>query len=109
MVLLPGDPDALKGNHPIRSHIRFLGGWRSYAVLRASVPWRVGWIIPDGNGGEICEVSRIVIKSRAKMLCGPFETRFFALDAESGIQLNLDMVDSGRLGRGDTNRDIVLL
>ncbi|HWQ59778.1 MAG TPA: hypothetical protein VN420_01370 [Candidatus Fimivivens sp.] len=109
MVDLPGDPDALKGNHLIRSHIWFLGGWRSYAVLRASVPWRVGWIVPDGNGGEICEVSRIIINDEVRMLICPHDTKFFALEASTGHQLTIDKVDGGRLGKGDPHRDVMLL
>ncbi len=92
MVALSGDPDALKGNHPIRSHIRFLGGWKEYVVLRAAVPWHVGWIVSDGMDDEICEVSRIVIDGWVKMLLGPYQTKFFAIEADSGNQIFLDIV-----------------
>ncbi|MEI6649815.1 MAG: hypothetical protein WCL23_00075 [Candidatus Moraniibacteriota bacterium] len=108
-VTLSGDPDALKGNHPFRSHIWFLGGWRRYAVLKACIPWYVGWIVPDGNGGEICEVSRIPIDGKVRMLLGPEDVSFFAIEADSGHQLIIDMVGGGRLGKDDKHRNAMLL
>jgi hypothetical protein len=100
---------ALKGNHPIRSHIWFLGGWREYIVLKACTPWYVGWIVPDGDGGEICEVSRIPIDGKVRMLLGPDEAIFFAIEVKTGIQIHLDMVGFGRIGKGDKYRDVMLL
>lgn len=108
MITLAGDSDALKGNHRIRSHIWFLGGWTKYVILCASSPWRVGWIVPDGKDGEICEVSRIVINRRVKMLVGP-QTRFFAIEENSGYQIHLSLYDNGRLGKDDRYRDVLFL
>ncbi|NTW15658.1 MAG: hypothetical protein HGA38_04825 [Candidatus Moranbacteria bacterium] len=108
-VVISGDPNALEGNHPIRSHVRFLGGWKKYVVLEAPVPWHVGWIIPDGKGGKICEVSRLVIRHRVKMLIGPYETGFIAIAAESGKQTRPSAIGYGRLGEGDLHRNITLL
>jgi len=109
MIVLSGDPDSLKGNHPISSHIRFLGGWTEYAVLRASVPWHVGWIVPGVRGSEVCEVSRIIIDGRVRVLLGPHQTKFFAIEVDSGNQVELNLVDIGHLGRSDPFRDVMLL
>ena len=111
-VFVSGDLEAMEGYYPIRSHIRFLGGWKRYVVLSASVPssfWHVGWIVPDGKGGEICEVSRIILNGRVRTLIGPYYTRFFAVDAKSGDVVSPSVVGRGFLGKEDPNRDITLL
>ena len=78
-------------------------GWRDYSVLQpADQPFYIGWSSIDAQDGHHVDtaVHRLRVDSdRIRMLNGPSSerTNFFAVNLD-GDQVNLDIVDSGRLG-----------
>ena len=106
MVHCSGVPSAMRRINPIY-HLQIFGGWRDYVVLSptdTARPWRVGWITYDRIG-----VSRILLHSPARTLIGPADVSFFAIDGETGEQLPLMKLATGRVGEGGTYMKTPLL
>lgn len=94
-VTVSGDPTAWRLPGGFRHFPWF--GWQRYVVLRPKTwaeTWFVGWIAPDAIG-----LSRIPIVGPARVLRGPDEALFFAVDA-AGQRLALEEVGRGKLGDG---------
>ncbi|NTW13788.1 MAG: hypothetical protein HGA31_02025 [Candidatus Moranbacteria bacterium] len=96
MIRSAANPDALKGDHPILSHMPIFGGWRDYIVIEpvSGRDWYVGWIV----AGSKAELSRIRLSGPIRVLVGPSVTFHFGFDAETGKQVPLNKIGSGRIG-----------
>lgn len=89
-------------------HVPVLGGWRRYVVL---VPesnlyrrWLVGWIAEDARG-----VTCLPLRGPVRMLLGPKDVAFFAIDVESGEQIVLTKIAKGIVGQGGPYAHVPLL
>ena len=81
------------------------GGWKNYIVLQPQVnpkAWFIGWVT-GGTGG----ISRIPLKGRVRMLIGPGDVEFFAI--ENGRQITLLKGGRGKIGQGGPNGKLPLL
>lgn len=90
----------------IRFHIPILGGWRKYVVLNTAMKttWFVGWITETR-----CGMSRIPLHGPVRMLIGPGDVTFFAINARDRIQINLYQIGEGRIGDGGRHAKVPLL
>jgi hypothetical protein len=80
-----------------RFHIPIFGGWRHYVVLtpRDHIgAWHVGWWTRKGSA-----ISRIPLHGPVRMLRGPKDTWFFAVDKD-GNQLVIDSLGTDMVGSG---------
>jgi len=86
-------------------HIPILFGWRNYIALQPQVnpkAWFIGWVT-GGTGG----ISRIPLKGRVRMLIGPGDVEFFAI--ENGRQITLLKGGRGKIGQGGPYGKLPLL
>lgn len=78
-------------------HAPLFGGWREYAVFQptdtVTNPWFVGWIASNGAG-----VSRIPLRGSVRLLCGPYQAKFFGIDSITGSVIPLSHRGEGRIG-----------
>ncbi|MEI6649814.1 MAG: hypothetical protein WCL23_00070 [Candidatus Moraniibacteriota bacterium] len=88
-------PEALPGRTLVRFHIPILGGWKDYVVLvpERESRWHIGWNNHLGGG-----VSRIVLSGPVRMLRGPGSATFFGIDADTGEQIPIRLIGTGRIG-----------
>ncbi len=100
MVTFSGDPHAVARwwwkFFPI-FHTPAFGGWKNYVVLEPVSHhgvWFPGWKAEDVSGFSV-----IPVYWRVKLLLGPEPVQFFGLD-ESGQQITLRCVGTGRIGHG---------
>ena len=73
------------------------GAWREYVVLSPSSElevWFVGWLTSDAFA-----VSQIPLYGPVRLLRGPNETNFFAVN-QQGEQIPIQLIGSGRTGDG---------
>ena len=80
-----------------RCHMPIFGGWKNYVVLEqlGVAVWYVGWITPTNVG-----VSRIPLYGPVRMLIGPQDVSFFALDTLNKRQRKIYNLGQGEIGRG---------
>ncbi len=97
MLSVEGNPRASKPMF-IRPHLPcFLGGWKKYVVVGPPEDhqgtWYVGWITGPNSGG----VCQIPLSGPVRMLVGPGDVKFFALDKD-GHQTKARYVGCGEIG-----------
>lgn len=109
MAQCEGNPRALRwrwfGPFPV-FHMPIIGGWRDYGVFQTTqhtAPWFVGWISEDSVG-----ISRIPLETGVRMLLGPKEARFFAINA-NGDQIPLTQIATGRIGTPSAYSELPIL
>ncbi|KKT80127.1 MAG: hypothetical protein UW75_C0005G0004 [Parcubacteria group bacterium GW2011_GWF2_44_8] len=85
-------------------HLTWLGGWKQFVVLRpplqqvhAGEKWYIGW-----RSGDSCGVSMIPLWGPVRMLVGPGDVEFFALN-RAHKPVGLLNIGSGCLGRAGYN------
>ena len=106
MTRVAGEPSAARmwwGIIPV-FHLP-LWGWKHYVVVRPRrwfSPWYVGWYTQTFSG-----MSLIPIQGEVRLLIGPGDVRFFALDP-SGQQLPIEEVGRGKLGDGGAFQNLPL-
>lgn len=82
----------------LRFHIPLFGGWKQYVVLEpedGKPTYHIGW-----NTDDVCGISRIPITGAVRMLVGPSDALFFAVEATSGQQIKLRSIGKEKIGDG---------
>ena len=75
-------------------HMPIFGGWREYVVLSCDVhTWYIGWKADDVSG-----ISRVPLTESVRVLIGPGEVSFFAVDAFSYEQAPIHHIGNGTIG-----------
>lgn len=93
-------------------HMPLIGGWREYVVIEAvdhTGPWYIGWIAPDVAG--VTRIRRGLwreVRGAMRVLRGPDDVFFFGIDADSGEQINVRVIGSGRVGHGGPYKHLPL-
>lgn len=85
-------------------HLTWLGGWKRFVVLRPPFQqihdgekWYIGW-----RSGDFCGVSMIPLWGPVRMLIGPGDVEFFALN-KCHKPVGLLNIGNGSLGRAGYN------
>ena len=89
-----------------RCHMPIFGGWENYVVLEqlGVAVWYVGWITPTNVG-----VSRVPLYGPVRMLIGPQDVSFFALDKLNKRQRKIHNIGQGKIGQGGISSMFQLL
>lgn len=82
---------------PLIMHMPIFGGPRHFVVLKpemdGSEEWHIGWILPNRAA-----VSRILLRGPVRMLWGPEDVLFYAINAKTHIQVPLCIIGEGKVG-----------
>ena len=111
LYVLKGDPSMprriLLGFIPF-FHMPILGGHREYVVFMpcdtAVHKWHIGWDLP-----EVCGVSRFAFRGPQRVLGVPHDVKFFGIDAQTGKQIQLQLIGKGSVGNHDPYAHVPLL
>lgn len=98
MVFVLGDADSkISYLGKIFPNIPILGGWKRYVVLSvgtSSIDWCVGW-----RSSGVTELILTRQKGEVRMLIGPGDVEFFAINLHTGAQINLKKIADGTFGK----------
>jgi hypothetical protein len=102
-----GDPAATRAKLWGFIPLFHMGGWKTFKVLEPvnhTGQWFIGWYVAD----VLCGVSRIPLSGPVRVLIGPGEVSFFALDTH-GRTLPLQQIGTGRVRQAGAFAKVPLL